>query len=266
MLIIYLSNIQNLNFLNLSTLLFIFILIIFIFYVLLRQNKNHYQSLYINRLENEANTLADYTKTVDSLYTDIRHYKHDIQNILLSMRFYIDQKDIEALTTFYYSEVLSLSPVNNPVYQLIANLQPLKHTSLKGLICSKIEDTARNNINFQIEILEPIEDISVSAIDLCRIIGILLDNGIESASMSEDKQLILSMDVKDNSSIFAIQNTFKEKPEPTKMYQLNYSTKGKNRGIGLHSLHAIIARNKNINLSYKLDGKYFCHVITIQSL
>lgn len=259
-------SLHNINKVVNSLFLFItFLVMLLVFYGQIVKNKKQYQALYVKHLESEANNLSNYTKTVDSLYNDIRHYKHDIQNVLLGVRLYIDNDDMETLRKFYYSEVLSLSPINNPVYNIISCLQPLRHVSLKGVIFSKIETTLGNNIEFQVEMLDQIDHVPIKSVDLCRIVGILLDNAIESAAEGIDKKLCMSMDIQDNKTRFVILNTYSKAPDLEKLYQLQYSTKGKNRGLGLHSLKSILAKYPNSSLSYRLEDKYFCSVLEIEN-
>jgi Predicted signal transduction protein with a C-terminal ATPase domain len=60
-------------------------------------------------------------------------------------------------------------------------LSNLKITGLKGLISSKILDSQAKGIKAKIEMFEDISENSAGIIDICRIIGILMDNAIEAA-------------------------------------------------------------------------------------
>ncbi|MBC7958703.1 MAG: GHKL domain-containing protein [Vallitaleaceae bacterium] len=242
--------------------LFFFILLYLIIF-LFNFNKKQQEKLYVQHLESEMNTLSNYTKTVDNLYTDIQHYKHDIQNILLSVRHFIDGEDYESLKQFYYSKVLGQAPIQNATYQLLSNMHPIKHLSLKGLLFSKIEDMSNAGINLQLEILDSIEEIAMEDVDLCRVIGILLDNAIESAIESKDQNVILSCTNTNNVIEIAISNTFKELPDVKKMYQKNYSTKKVHQGIGLHSLTNILKNYPNACLKFRTNDLFFTHIVEI---
>ncbi len=241
----------------------VFIAIFLIVLILLYYTKRQQNKMHIQFLENEKNTLTNYTKTVDNLYMDMRHYKHDIQNILLSLRHFIDQEDYSSLKQFYYTHILEQSPVQNETYQLLCNMHPIKHLSLKGLIFSKIEDMTSANITLQLELMESIEHIPMDDIDLCRVVGILLDNAIESATESVHKTIILTIDITDEIVHIGVSNSYMTQPDVQKMFKNNYSTKAKGRGIGLHSLTTLLNKHPNTCLKYKLDELFFTQCIEI---
>lgn len=103
-------------------------------------------------------------------------------------------------------------------------------------------------------------------INLSRIIGILLDNAIEASEKIEDDPLIRIAFIKneDDSVMFIIMNKCKpDMPRVHTLFQENYSTKGKNRGLGLSNLKEITDATSNVLLDTTIDNNYFIQKVEI---
>jgi two-component system sensor histidine kinase AgrC len=97
-----------------------------------------------------------------------------------------------------------------------------------------------------IELIDDIEHINISTIDLCRITGILLDNAIEASILCDDKFIHFAMIKTDNEIILILSNSCLSSTPPIhKLYEKNFSTKGENRGIGLNNIKKIINKRYN---------------------
>src|SRR5699024_10564416 len=135
-----------------------------------------------------------------------------------------------------------------------------------GLITTKILQAQEKNIRLSIEVPEPIEKIDMPIINLSRIIGILLDNAIEASEKIEDDRLIRIAFIKneDDSVMFIIMNKCKpDMPRVHTLFQENYSTKGKNRGLGLSNLKEITDATSNVLLDTTIDNNYFIQKVEI---
>ena len=85
-------------------------------------------------------------------------------------------------------------------------------------------------------------------LDCIEIVGIFLDNAVEALSKEKDKSIILEMFAMEQKVEIRVKNVspYYENDEIAKFFQHNYSTKGKNRGIGL-------AKIKDLQKKYKFD-------------
>lgn len=111
-------------------------------------------------------------------------------------------------------------------------LKNLKIDSLKGLISSKIIKAQGMYIDTHIEILDEISDINISEIDICRIMGVFLDNAIEASEEVKDPFINLYIISKENSDVIVIKNKCLKDTAPVyKIYEKGFSSKGKNRGL-----------------------------------
>lgn len=244
-----------------SSIFFLILTILYILWSYRRQGKKEYQE----QVDNEIHMLVEYAKNLDDLHKEIRYYKHDVENTLLSLKYLVDHKDIDALSNFYYNEVLKVSPLNTSCYVVLSSLVLLNDFTLKGLLLHKYEKANALDVDMSITVLDSITEIPVSPVDLSRIIGILLDNAIESSSQSETKKLMLQLGERDNSIFMSFKNTYRIKPDLSKMYSTSYTTKGNNRGNGLLSLMKLLKSLPQVTYTYKLEDDYFLQTLNIRN-
>ncbi len=179
-------------------------------------------------------SLQEYTLNLESMYNDMRKFKHDYINILSSMAGYFEYKDFEKLEKFFNKKILKLSEnISNENYKL-DKLQNIKIVELKGILSSKVIEAQELGIDLFIDIMEPIQFIKMDIIDLCRSIGILLDNAIEAAILCKVPSVKIGIINKKNSTcILIINSCLDDTPPIYKMFAYGFSTKGSNRGAGL---------------------------------
>lgn len=209
---------------------FIISLIIIYFYdiVLKEKFKN-------DEKEKQYKQLLVYTEVIEGLIKNLRTYQHNYTNTLASIKGFVEQKNIESLEKYLNEEVFKDTNTIITGKDVFSPLQKISNPGIKGLVATKINNAMNNNIQFSVEVTENIDfsAYQVETIDICKIIGILLDNAIEAAMESEKKNISLLITKNKKETSFVITNTFKNPPDINKMFNYGYSTKGKNRGVGL---------------------------------
>ena len=86
-------------------------------------------------------------------------------------------------------------------------------------------------------------------LDLCNIVGILLDNAIEASEQTKNKIIEINITETKNEILIKISNNFVNKVDINKIGKKNYSTKELKSGIGLNYI-------KKVNNS-KIKVKFF---------
>ncbi|MFW2491749.1 sensor histidine kinase [Clostridium chromiireducens] len=206
----------------------------------------------------EFDNLQEYTSNLESMYNDMRKFRHDYINILSSMTGYFENKDLDGLEEFFNKKILNLSESISKKDYKLDKLQNIKVTEIKGLLSSKVIRAQELGIDVFIDIMEPVEFINMDVIDLCKSIGILLDNAIEAALLCIDPSLKIGIINKKNSIVILIMNScLKENPPIYKMFQKGFSTKGTNRGLGLSSLHEVLSNYPYISLDTSIVNEEF---------
>lgn len=222
------------------------------------------KELKIKNRQNQFESLQEYTIKLEALYMDMRTFRHDYINILSSMGGYIESKDIDGLSAFFNNNIMPLSKGIESNNFRIGLLKNIKLPEVKGIMSSKIIGAQELGIDVFIDIMEPIEKINMDIIDLCRSLGILIDNAIEAALNCRQPSLKIAFINKNNSVLISIINSYSEDLPPIyKIFQKGFSTKGENRGLGLSNLKKIIENHNNVVLDTFIEDDEFIQNIEI---
>ena len=226
--------------------------------------KAHMEKVDIEMRQDSYNRLQEYTNQIENMYSSLRSFKHDYSNIMLSMSGYIEANDMEGLRDYFDKEILPLSKNITKNTAHINQLINIKTTELKSIISSKLLYAIELNINVGIEVTDEVTSIPMDTLDLCRVIGIFLDNAIEATLETDRPTIRFALINLDTEYIFIISNTFLEKGIPyATLSKPNVSTKGVNRGIGLYNAHEIIAKYNHIFLDTEIKNKSFVQRLQI---
>lgn len=226
--------------------------------------KAHMEKVDIEMRQDSYNRLQEYTNQIENMYSSLRSFKHDYSNIMLSMSGYIEANDMEGLRDYFDKEILPLSKNITKNTAHINQLFNIKTTELKSIISSKLLYAIELNINVGIEVTDEVTSIPMDTLDLCRVIGIFLDNAIEATLETDQPTIRFALINLDTEYIFIISNTFLEKGIPyATLSKPNVSTKGVNRGIGLYNAHEIIAKYNHVFLDTEIKNKFFVQRLQI---
>lgn len=237
--------------------LFIFytILLFTTFIILIRSAANNFR-MENERIQNEQ--LREYTEALELQYDEIRKFRHDYINILSTMSAYLSLNDLEKLKKYFSEKIIPIGQKfesNN--YQLGA-LSKVKVQEVKGIVSNKIIKAQDLNISTVVDIAEPIEELHVDTMKLCRSLGIILDNAIEEAVLCDYPRLEIAFVEKENLHIIIVKNSCREVPPIHQIYKKGFSTKGENRGLGLANLREILSECEGVTLDTYIseDGSF----------
>ena len=152
-------------------------------------------------------------------------------------------------------------------------LVPLIHNR-EGLLAVKIMEMQKRKIPFHLEAAVPVTSADLSAADLCRAVGILLDNAMEAAEEfclrgkysgeGEDHSAVKAIFCQDASGLSVIvSNPVREEADFSRIWEDGYSTRGVGRGTGLTSLRRIVEAGSNISLRTSWDHGIFTQELQI---
>lgn len=214
--------------------------------------------------EDQYLKLKEYTEVIESMSSDIKKFKHDYTNILKTLDYYIENDDFEALKKYYHKE---LFPESSKIVKKDSNilyLKNIKNLSLKGILFSKISEAKNENIEIMLDVREEIGEFKINIIDLCRIVGILMDNAIEGTRELDSKKIQIGIIEMDDEKIIVIENSCQlELPPIYKMFEEGFSTKGSERGMGLSIVKGIADKYDNVFINTEVDGNIFRQEIVV---
>ncbi|WP_228607355.1 sensor histidine kinase [Clostridium botulinum] len=214
----------------------------------------------------EKNEIEEYSHIIEDMYSETRRFKHDYINMLSPLKEYIDNEDIEGLSEFFYNNVIDMDKNIKWSNSNIDKLKYIKVSGLKAILSTKLIKASSMNIDINVHIVEDIDYIHMNIMDLCRIIGILMDNAIEASGECEAPKICIVVANKNDYVVIALHNNFfGDKPLIHKIYKEGFSTKGRGRGLGLYTVKNIIdIKYENVFLNTSIEGNVFIQEIWIK--
>ena len=218
----------------------------------------------IHREVDEYEFLQYYTDEIEKQYSDMRKFKHDYQNILLSLNEYIKEEDLPGLKAYFYNkvEIVSNKMMNHDF--MLENLSRIKIKEVKSILASKLAMGVEKGVTIGFEAREDISVIPMDTVVLVRMLGIILDNAIEELIELGEGKLLVGVWNEVDGVTFIIQNTCRvDIPKLHKLEEPGFSTKGKKRGIGLNNLMELVEKEPNVLLQTSIVDDQFVQVISI---
>ena len=210
----------------------------------------------------EQKHLQTYTDEIVSLYNEIRGFRHDYTGMLVSLRMAIESKDLQEIDRVY-SEVLvkANQKLRSDKYTYF-DLNNIEDSALRSLIAQSIVNAKTNDVEYTLEVKDIITPLSMELLDLVRVMSVLLNNAVEGAVESYQKQLEVAIIKLDLETLVVIQNSCKKrKVKSEDLFELGFSTKGRHRGLGLNNVKEILGKYDNVILETEIDNDVFKQVI-----
>ena len=124
--------------------------------------------------------LNEYTKNLETVYNNLRSFKHDYVNIMTAMAGYFEEEQYEQLKDFFYKHILPTKNNLNQDGETLNKLLHIKILEIKSILYTKMVLAINKNISITLDIPDDIDTINMNSIDLTRVLGIYLDNAIEA--------------------------------------------------------------------------------------
>ena len=256
------STISHLNSFGsiLSTIVFIFLLLIF--FAMNSHKVQVEKEIALKQKKFEQKHLQTYTDEIVKLYNEIRGFRHDYAGMLVSMQMAIDSEDLQEIDRVYNEVLVKANQKLRSEKYTYFDLNNLEDSALRSLIAQSIVYARNNDVEFTLEVKDVITRLSMDLLDLVRIMSILLNNAVEGAADSYLKQMEVAVIKMDFETVIVIQNSCKITMTPSEdLFALGFSTKGKNRGLGLNNVKEILDKYDNIILETEMEDNTFRQII-----
>ena len=244
----------------LATIVFICLLLIFF-----AMNANKVQverEIALNQKKFEQEYLQNYTDEIVSLYNEIRGFRHDYAGMMVSMQTAIDSKDLQEIDRIYNEVFVKANHKLRSDKYTYFDLNNLEDSALRSVIAQSIANARVHNIEYTLEVKDIISPLSMELLDLVRVMSILLNNAVEGALESYRKQMEVAVIKLDSEILIVIQNSRKNRSiKPEEIFNIGYSTKGINRGIGLNNVKEILEKYDDVILETEIDEERFKQII-----
>lgn len=205
----------------------------------------------------------EYNKTLHILHDNVRCFKHDFDNIVTTIGGYIKTNDMNGLEKYYSQLQEDCEKVNN-LY--ILNPDIINNPGVYNLLTSKYNEAEEKDIKINLTFLLDLNTINMKIYEFARILGILLDNAIESSSECDNKimNIVFRNDSKNSRNLVIIENTYKDKNiNIENIFNKGISSKENHTGLGLWEIRKILNKNNNVNLHTDKNNEYFIQQLEI---
>ena len=214
------------------------------------------QYLRATNFSDNYNSLLKYLEKYEKELDEKRKLIHNYKNQLIVINGYADKNNKKLKQ--YISEIIEEQKTITD-NGLMKNLDKLPK-GLRGLIYykfSQLDNSFKININVKNNINSFSSISSKMNNEILKIIGILIDNAIEAASLVKQKQIDLEIFEENNIIKMNLINNCTNMVDKDKIIESGYSTKGKNRGYGLSIVNNIIKNNEKLEIDIISNNHMF---------
>ncbi len=134
----------------------------------------------------------------------------------------------------------------------------IKRHFVSALIASKVMDAENSGKHIDVEIGDYSMSASIDDYQLAEIIGTLIDNGIEASN-----SVLVRIYRQHDSLVTEVCNPHAPMPEDVlqKLFKRGYSSKGKDRGIGLYNLKTLVQNNNGSVIAFNKEINGTNHIV-----
>ena len=240
----------------------VFICLLLIFFAMNAKKVQVEREIALNQKKFEQEHLQTYTDEIVALYNEIRGFRHDYAGMLVSMQMAIDSKDLQEIDRIYNQVLVKANQKLRSDKYTYFDLNNIEDSALRSLIAQSIVYARNKDVEFTLEVKDIITRLSIDLLDIVRIMSVLLNNAVEGAAESYSKQMEVAVIKMDLETVIVIQNSCKYTMTPSEdLFELGFSTKGRNRGIGLNNVKEILDKYENIILETEMEDSKFRQII-----
>lgn len=218
-----------------------------------------------NRQALERKQYDIYVKNLENSYQNLRKFRHDYQNILLSLGEYIQTADDPELQRYFAQVVTKSKQSLSRDFGHFDNLEQIKDKSLKAIIQSKFSAARQAGIQVRLEANDPVSGIAIDPVTLARVSGILLDNAIEAVNGQSGGQITVAVVKYPRMVELIFANSLTHPIERLdELMVAGHTSKGAGHGQGLATVRELL--DPLANVTYEVSSRQrFEFIISIES-
>lgn len=200
----------------------------------------------------EQELLQKYYAEVETMYTKMRGWRHDYRHHIQTMKVHAANGEYEEIDR--YLDMLDEDLTN------VETVIKTGNRMADAILNSKLSVAAEKEIQVKAEAKIPVS-LTISELDLCIIIGNLLDNAMDACMELPVKERLIRiyMEMKGNYLYLALTNTAAGKKKTSFR-----STKGEGHGLGIGRIDAIVKKYDGYVTRASEDGAFSTEVLLPQ--
>lgn len=215
-------------------------------------------------MEDKYNESMEYVLRYEKIINEQGKKNHEYNNQLMVIKGYINNP--ERLSE-YLDEVIGEHKTGQNY--TVKQLGFLPDGGVKGLLYHKLSKMEDNNIKYYLYVDQNLKDKDIENFDLktyrdlTKLLGVFLDNAIDAALKSEEKEIEVELKDKDDCLLLTISNTYDKNTDINKVGKSGFTTKGVGHGFGLSIVKDIAKTNSEIDTFNSKDSDKFIQTAMI---
>lgn len=213
--------------------------------------------------------IFEYSKSNEELLAHYKMQVHENKNRLIMIKGLLDGPKKE--TVKYIDSLLKeINNNKNLDNYWLAELKYIPLAGVKNFINYKLVKLRELNAEIEVFVSSELEKIDVATLNendynqLSTILGVVLDNMIESVYETKEKLVSINIYIEDDAIHAEFVNSFAGRIDLSRLSEVGYTTKGEQHGIGLALVDKIIKMNDRFDCKAKIVEKFFVQDLTIK--
>lgn len=212
-----------------------------------------FDKLINRRIEEYQNDLMKkYCDEVEEMYTKMRGWRHDYHNHIQALKAGMESREYERVSAYLYELNDDLTNVDTVV--------KTGRVMVDAILNGKLSIAKKNNIKTNVKVRIP-ENLSVSDVDMCALIGNLLDNAIEENLKLDEGDRFIRIYTGQKGAHFYMSLTNAAAKKKDRRDGLFPTSKGEGHGFGMSRVRAIAEKYDGIISLDSEDGGFTAELL-----
>ena len=212
----------------------------------------------------EQRQMEQYMNKIQGLYLELKGFRHDFGNIITSLNLAIEEENIDDIKRIQRDVLEECYGQLQKEEYTGFDLGNIRDSALRSILSRGWIYAEEMGVKLTFETEDIIEKVPMRLLDLVRTVGILVNNAIEAAKMSQEKEVQIAVFNMPNGVHLIIKNSISDEPiNWNRLYEKGFSTKGDRRGMGLAIVKDLIGEYAAIFLETELINGRFTQSLVI---
>lgn len=225
------------------------------------------KSRYI-KMNNKYNMTNTTLKELEQNVSRLKITNHENKNQLLTIRNMIKKGEDSKSLIKHIENIVNTKIKDDET--LMLQTSTITNSMISSIVYSKMLTMKENDVDAALIISRDIKDLYLSdipdelAVEVCKIIGVYLDNALEEVSKYEEKIINIEFYAEKKTLCIAISNNFEGEIDFEKMDNPGYTTKENGHGYGLSLAREIIESNDRLSSEREIKDNIFKQILKIK--